>query len=63
MINYGYRKNEWVAMYVDENGDRQVLPFDTKQQADDFLSCCECRVGVMTTAFYNYISDFINKEE
>lgn len=63
MINYEYHHNDWVAMYVDECGDIQVLPFDSKKQADDFLSCCEIRVGVMTTAFYNHICDYLNQQE
>ena len=51
-FDYGYRHNEWLAVYTDENGDRQIMPFDTFEQAVDFLSCCSCKVGVMTTAFY-----------
>ena len=51
-FDYGYRHNEWLAVYADENGDRQIAPFDTFEQAVDFLSCCSCKVGVMTTAFY-----------
>ena len=51
-FEYGYQHNEWLAVYTDENGDRQIMPFDTFQQAVDFLSCCSCKVGVMTTAFY-----------
>lgn len=53
MIEYGYRKNEWVAMYVDEYGEIRVLPFDTFEQATIFLDCCYCRVGVVTTKLYN----------
>ena len=52
--NYGYRHNEWVAMYVDECGDRQTLTFDTYEQATQFLECCSCKIGVVTTAFYNH---------
>ena len=51
-FEYGYRHNEFLAVYTDENGDRQIMPFDTFEQAVDFLSCCSCKVGVMTTAFY-----------
>lgn len=54
MFEYGYRKNEWLAVYVDENGDRQVIPFDTFEQATQFLECCMCKIGVMTTSFYNH---------
>lgn len=62
MINYGYRKNEWVAIYVDENGDRQVLPFDTYKQATEFLECCMCKIGVVTTSFYNaFLADKLQR--
>ena len=60
MINYSYRKNEWVAMYVDENGDRQVLAFDTFEQAVEFLRYVTCKIGVFTTSFYNA---YLAKEE
>ena len=60
MIEHSYKKNEWVAMYVDECGDRQVLPFDTYEQAEKFLKCCSCKIGVVTTAFYNH---YIAKQE
>ena len=53
MIKAGYRKNEWLAVYVDENGDRQIMPFDTFQQATDYLSCCVNKIGVMTIWFYD----------
>ena len=51
-FEYDYRHNEFLAVYTDENGDRQIMPFDTFEQAVDFLSCCSCKVGVMTTSFY-----------
>lgn len=54
MIECSYQKNEWIAMYVDENGDKQVLPFDTYEQAEKFLERCYCKIGVMTTRFYNH---------
>ena len=53
MIECSYRKNEWVALYVDMDGERQVEPFDTYEQAEEFLSRCCCKIGVMTTRFYN----------
>lgn len=53
-IEHSYRKNEWVAIYVDECGDRQILTFDTYEQATQFLKCCEYKIGVLTTAFYNH---------
>lgn len=28
MIEYGYRHNEWLAVYVDECGDEQIIPFE-----------------------------------
>ena len=52
--DYGYKYNEWVAMYVDECGDRQVIPFNTFEDAEKFLKVCDCRIGVVTTAFYNH---------
>ena len=51
-FDYGYQHNEWLAVYTDEKGNRRIVPFDTFEQAVDFLSCCSCKVGVMTTAFY-----------
>lgn len=53
MIKAGYRHNEWLAVYVDENGDRQIMPFDTFEQAIEFLGCCYNKIGVMTIWFYN----------
>ena len=58
-IECGYRKNEWIAMYVDMNGEKQVEPFDTYEQAEKFLQCCYCKIGVMTTKFYNRIVEII----
>lgn len=51
-FEYGYKHNEFVAVYIDECGDRQIMPFDTYDQADEFLKTCYCRIGVMTTSFY-----------
>lgn len=60
MIECGYRKNEWVVLYVDENGDKEVLPFDTYEQAEKFLAICYCKIGIVTTRFYNkYIAEQI----
>lgn len=53
MIEYGYQKNEWVVIYADECGDTQVLTFDTYEQAENFLSRCYYKIGVITTALYN----------
>ena len=52
-IEYGYRNNEWVAVYVDELGDAQVMPFDTYEQAQKYLEVCDCKIGVITTAMFN----------
>lgn len=54
MIKHSYQKNEWVAMYLDECGDTQVLPFDTYKQAENFLDNCYYKIGIVTTAFYNH---------
>ena len=59
MIEYSYKHNEWTAMYADECGDTQVLPFDTYEQAENFLKRCYYKIGVMTTAFYNKIAEKI----
>lgn len=53
-IECSYRKNEWVAMYVDYDGEKHVEPFDTYEQAEKFLQGCSCKIGVMTTRFYNH---------
>lgn len=51
-IDYGYRHNEWLAVYVDDCGKVQIMPFDTLEEANKYLQCCDCKIGVMTTAFY-----------
>lgn len=51
-IDYEYRHNEWLAVYTDECGDEQIMPFDTFEEANKYLQCCDCKIGVMTTAFY-----------
>ena len=53
MIECSYRKNEWVAIYVDMDGEKQIESFDTYEQAEEFLSRCYCKIGVMSTRFYN----------
>ena len=64
MIKYGYRKNEWLAVYVDECGDRQIMPFDTFTDAQQFLTLhCSVRIGVMTTAFYDRYVEHIAELE
>lgn len=54
-FDYDYHHNEYVAVYIDECGDRQVVPFDTFEQATSYLQCCSCKIGVMTTCFYEAI--------
>ena len=54
-----YKKNEWLVVYVDENGDRQILPFDTCELADTFTRRCMKEnalnlIGIMTTRFFDY---------
>ncbi len=57
-IKCSYQKNEWIAMYVDMDGEKQVESFDTYEQAEKFLQRCNCKIGVMTTRFYNrYIAE------
>lgn len=51
-FDYGYQHNEWIAVYTDANGNRQIMPFDTFERAANFLSCCSCKVGVVKTSFY-----------
>lgn len=53
MIKAGYKNNEWLAVYNDENGDRQIMPFDTFEQATEYLGHCYSKIGVMTIWFYN----------
>lgn len=55
-FDYGYRHNEYVAVYVDECGDRQIMPFDTFEQAVNYLQYCTCRIGAMTTCFYEALA-------
>ena len=54
-----YKKNEWLVVYVDENGDRQILPFDTFELADAFTRRCMKEnalnlIGIMTTRFFDH---------
>lgn len=54
-----YKKNEWLVVYVDENGDRQILPFDTFELADTFTRRCMKEnalnlIGIMTTRFFDH---------
>ena len=51
--DYGYKHNEWVALYLDENGDTQALTFDTFEQATEFMQSVFCKIGIVTTVSYN----------
>lgn len=67
MIEVGYRHNEFLSVYVDECGDRQIIPFDTFDKATEFTENIRKHgttiIGVMTTAFYNrYVETVIDKE-
>ena len=64
-MDVGYHHNEFLSVYVDENGDRQIMPFDTFDEATEFTSNIHshgtCIIGVMTTSFYNrYVECFID---
>lgn len=61
-MKVGYRQNEWLAVYVDECGDQQIMPFDTYEQAQQYLKACGVKIGIITTAFYNhYIEKVIDE--
>ena len=62
MIKVGYRKNEWLAVWIDNNGNRCIKAFDTKEEADAFLECGLCRIGVMTTTFYDMFVEKVISE-
>ena len=57
-MKVGYKENEWLVVYSDENGDRQTLPFDFYEQAVDYANKLKERFvpinGVMTTRFYDH---------
>lgn len=64
----GYQHNEVLSVYVDECGDRQVMPFDTFEQAVEFTNNIRSHgtavIGVMTTLFYDrYVERIIDYEE
>ena len=66
MIKVSYRENEWLAVYVDENGDRQIMPFNTYAEAEKFarkiIENYGNVIGVMTTRFYNhFVEEIIDK--
>lgn len=56
-MQVGYQKNEWLCVYADECGDRQIMPFDTFKQAENYAYLIRQQglplVGIMTTAFYD----------
>jgi hypothetical protein len=53
----GYQSNEWVIIYNDDCGDRQILYCDTFEQASDFM--CRLRksgtnvIGTVSTRWYD----------
>ena len=55
-INFAFERgddcNEWLAIYIDDYGDKCIFNFDTFEQAVEFLSKHERKVGVMTAEFY-----------
>lgn len=53
MFNYSYQNRDWLAVYVDELGDRQIMPFNSYEDALKYLEVCDCKIGVMTTSFYD----------
>ena len=65
-MKVGFEKNEWLVVYVDENGDRQIMPFDFYEQAVDHVNKLKERFipinGVMTTRFYNHYVEKIIEE-
>lgn len=51
-----YHKNEWCVMYIDECGDNQIMLFDIFEQAQKWFNNLDCcRVGIVTTNFYNNV--------
>ena len=64
-MKVSYQKNEWLAVYVDENGDRQILPFDTYEEAEQFTRKIRERytpvIGVIATRFYDHYVEKIIK--
>lgn len=52
MIEYGYRHNEWLAVYVNNEGEEKVVPFNTFDEACAYIKCFSCKIGVMTTSYY-----------
>ena len=52
-----YQHNEWLCVYTDECGDRQIMPFDTFEQADGYAKSLREQfvnvIGVMATSFYD----------
>lgn len=58
MLDYSYQYKEWALMYVDTNGERQVVFFNTRKDAIEQSKYIDCLLGIVTTAFFNhFISD------
>ena len=55
MLEYSYRKGEFVVIYNDAyTGERTVEQTDTLEQATKILNNSCYPVGVMTTSLYNH---------
>ena len=58
--------NQWLVVYVDENGDRQIMPFDFYEQAVDYANKLKEHFvpinGVMTARFYDHYVEKIIEE-
>ena len=57
-MEVGYKKNEWLVVYSDADGERQIKMFDLYHQAVEFANELKENfvplAGVMTTRFYNH---------
>jgi len=65
-INVGYKKNEWLAVYVTADGEREFAICNTYEEAEKEINrlrnCGICIIGTMTTRFYNhYVEEIIDK--
>lgn len=62
-----YQHNEWLCVYTDESGDRQIMPFDTFEQAEGYAKSLRKKfvniIGVMTTAFYDHYVEKVIDEK
>lgn len=62
-----YQHNEWLCVYTDESGDRQIMPFGTFEQAGRYANSLREQlvnvIGVMTTAFYDHYVEKVIDEK